>query len=65
MYISDDPWVFEVDQGIVDKELIGGQGVEDIEISVFDSSAIEIGRGECLSVEGGRVFLSTLAADAN
>jgi len=39
--------------------------VEDVEISVFDPSMIEIGRGEGLSVKGGRIFAITLAVNAN
>jgi len=65
MYVSDDSWVFEVDQGIVDKKSTSGRGVEDVEIGVFDPSVIEIGGGESLSMKGGGVFASALAANAN
>jgi len=39
--------------------------MEDVEVSVFDPSAIEIGREEGPSMKGGRVFMSTLMANAN
>ena len=39
--------------------------MEDVEVSIFNPSAIEVGGGEGPSVKGGRVFTSTLAANAN
>ena len=56
VYIGDYPRVFEVNQGVVNKEATSGRGVEDVEIGILDSSSIEIGRGEGLSMKGGGVF---------
>jgi len=53
MNISDDPRIFEVNEGVVNKESTSGQGVEDVEVSIFDPDTVEIGRGEGLSVKGG------------
>jgi len=65
VYISDYPRVFEVNQGVVDKETTSGGGVEDIKVSVLNSSSVEIGGGEGSSVKGGGVFLITLVTDAD
>ena len=65
VYISDYPRVFEVDQGVVDKETTSGRGVEDIEVGVLDSSLVEIGRGEGSSVKGGGIFSIALAMNAD
>jgi len=39
--------------------------MEDVEVGVFDSSSVEIGRGECSSMKGSGVFLIVLAKNAN
>ena len=39
--------------------------MEDVEVSIFDPSAIEIGRGEGPSMKGGRIFTSPFAANAH
>jgi len=39
--------------------------VEDVEVSIFDPSTVEIGRGEGPSVEGGRVLVGTLATNTD
>jgi len=65
MYVSDYPRVFEVNQGIVDKEVTSGQGMENVEVSVFDSSPVEIRRRKGLSMKGGGILLIALATDAN
>jgi len=65
VYISDDPRVFEVDQGIVDKEMTSGRGVKNVEISIFDPDAIEIGRGESSSMKGGGVLAGALVPNTD
>ena len=64
MYVSDDPRVLEVDQGIVNKEATSRQGVEDVEVSILDPKTVEIRRGEGSSMEGGGVFVVTFASYA-
>ena len=54
--ISDNTRVFEVYDGIVDKELGGGRRVEDIEVIILDPKAIEIWKRVCASVKGNGVF---------
>ena len=39
--------------------------MEDVEVGVFDSSLVEIGRGEGSSVKGGGVFLIALAMNTD
>ena len=65
VYISNYPRVFEVNQGVVDKEVTSGRGVEDIEVSVLDPSSVEIGRGEGSSMKGGGIFPIALAMNAD
>jgi len=50
VYVRNDPWVFKVDEGIVDKEAASGRGMKNVEVSVFDPSAVEVGRGEGLGM---------------
>ena len=64
MYVSDDPRVFEVDQGVVNKKAASRRGVEDVEVSVFDPKAVEIGGGERSSMERGGVLAVTFASYA-
>jgi len=61
--VSDNTGILEIDDGIVDEELGGGGGMEDIEVIVFDSGAIEIGSGMCTRVEGnGELGITALAS---
>ena len=62
MYIGDDPRVFEVDQGIVDKEAASRGRVEDVEVRILDPNAVEVGGGKCSGVKRGRVFAVALAS---
>ena len=62
MHISDDPRVFKVDQSVIDKKATSRRRVEDIEVSVFDPNAVEVGRGKCSGMEGGRVLAIALAS---
>ena len=39
--------------------------MEDVEVSVLDSSSVKIGRGEGSSMKGGGVFPIALATNAN
>jgi len=39
--------------------------MEDVEVSVLNSSSVEIRRGKCSSMKGGGVFLITLMANAD
>ena len=64
MYVSDDPRVFEVDQGIVNKEAASRRRMEDVEVSIFDPKAVEVGRGERSSMERGGVLAVTFASYA-
>ena len=51
MNISDDPWVSEVEEGVVDGDATSSGRVEDGEFCVFDSSSEEVSDGVCASVE--------------
>ena len=42
MDVSDDPWVSEVEEGVVDGDATSGGGVEDGELRVLDSCSEEI-----------------------
>ena len=35
--------------------------MEDVEVSVFDPNAVEVGRGKCSSVKGSRIFVAPFA----
>ena len=50
--ISDNTGVFEVYDGVVDKESGGRGGMEDVEVIVFDPRTIEIGSRVCVCMEG-------------
>jgi len=52
--ISDNTGILEIDDGVVDKELGSGGGVENVEVVIFDPRAIEIGGRVCTCVEGNR-----------
>jgi len=54
--ISNNTRVFEVYDGIVDKELRCGRGMEEIKIVVLDPRMTEIGGRICLCVKGNGVF---------
>jgi len=54
--VSNNTRVLEVYNGIVDEELGGGRGVEDIKVIIFDPGAVEIGRGVCLHMKGDGVL---------
>ena len=62
MHICDNPWVFKVNEGVVNKEMTSGRGMKDVEVSVFDPGAIEVRGGEGPSVERGRVLAIALAS---
>ena len=62
MHVCNDPWIFEVNKGIVDKETTGGRGMEDVEVGVLDPRAIEVRRRKGLSMKGGRIFAIALAS---
>jgi hypothetical protein len=53
--VSNDPWIAEVEQGIVDHEVVVGRRVEDGEICVLQSGVPKIGDGECACMEGNCV----------
>ena len=61
MYVSNNPWVFEVNKSIVNEEPTSGRRVEDVKVSVFDPGMVEVGRGEGPSMEGSRVLAFSLA----
>jgi len=54
--ISDNTGVFEVYDGIVNKESGGRRGVEDVEVIVFDPRTIEIGSRVCMCMEGNGIL---------
>ena len=56
VYVSDDPWVFEVNEGVVNEELTGRQRMEDVKVSVLNPSMVEVGRRESPSMEGGGIL---------
>ena len=60
--ISDNTRVFEIDDGIVNKELGGRGRVENVEVIIFDPRAIEIWCGMCLCVKGDGVLRVTMLA---
>jgi len=62
VYISNDCWIFEVDEGIVDEEPAGRRGMENIEVSVLNPTMVEIGRREGPSMKGGGVLAFPFAA---
>jgi len=54
--ISDDAGVFEVYNGVVDKESGGRGRVEDVEVVVFDPRTVEIGSRMCMCIKGDGIF---------
>jgi len=54
--VSDNTRVFEVYDGVVDKESGGGRRVEDVEVVILDPRAIEIGGRVCTCVKGNGVL---------
>ena len=57
VYVCNDPWIFKVNESVVDKKATSGGGMENIEVGVFDPRAIEVGRGEGPSVKGGGILV--------
>ena len=62
--VSNNTRVFEIYNGIVDKESGGGEGVKDVEVVILDPGVIEIRRGMCMCVEGNGVLRVTLLANS-
>jgi len=62
VHIGDDPRIFEVNESVVNKKMTSRRGVEYVEVSVLDPNTIEVGRGEGLSVERGRIFATAFAS---
>ena len=60
VHICNDPWVFEVDESVVNKEVTSGGWVEDVKVSVLDPSTVEVGRRESPGMERSRVLLIPL-----
>ena len=55
MNISDNPWISQVEKGIIDGEAASGGGMENGEFCIFDSSPEEVGDRVCASMEGDGV----------
>ena len=62
--ISNNTRVLEVYDGIVDEELGGRRGVEDVEVIILDPRTVEIGRGMCMCMKGNGVFRVSLFANS-
>jgi len=62
--VSDNTGIFEIDDGVVDKESGSGGWVENVEIIIFDPRAIEIGSRVCTCVKGNRKLGVTLFASS-
>jgi len=61
--ISDNTGILEINDGVVDEESGSGEGVENIEVVIFDPRAIEIGSRVCMCMEGnGKLRTATLAS---
>ena len=65
VYVGQDPRIPKIDKSSVDEKAGGVSGVEDVKVSVFDPTAIEIGRGISLSIKWGGILHFTLAPSAN
>jgi len=62
--VSDNTRVFEIYDGVVDKESRGGGRMENVEVVVFDPRTVEVGRGVCLRMKGNGVLRVPLLADS-
>ena len=56
VHISDNPWILKIDKSIVNVKMASGRRVENIEVCVFDPSAIEVRGGEGPSVKRGGIL---------
>jgi len=65
MHVSNNPRIFEVNEGIVDKDSASRQGVEEPKVSVFDSGTIEVRRGKGSSMKRCGILATTFAVDAD
>jgi len=61
--ISDNTRVFEVYDGIVNEELGGRGGMENVEVIILDPRVVEIWSGMCLHMKGDGVFGVSLLAN--
>ena len=54
--VSNNAGILEINDGIVDEELGGGERVENVEVVIFDPRAIEIGSGICACMKRNGVL---------
>ena len=60
--VSYDPRISQMVERIVDNDLARAAGVENVQVSIFDTGATEVGGRECTSVEGSCVDRLILAS---